>query len=193
MAGLAVVIYQAGYTTGLTDFAHDPIGMEKEMVSTIIASSGASEEPLGTHDIKYKKIERVAVRIVKAGQDLCEKKLHETNALVEAKKQKIVQMKRQMLLDKKKYVPSLGNNKNLATDSSKEKKNSIDEMRENIQKTTIEITELQTVIDKWSIASKKLRGEWKFIVLRNPVPNAFVTDLCKFENNKLLLTRFTLS
>ena len=161
MAGLAVVIYQAGYTTGLTDFAHDPVGMEKEMVSTIIASSGALNEPLEKHEIKYKKIERVAVRIVSAGQDLCAKKLQEAKEQVETKTQKIVGMKRQILLDKK-------NNKNT------------DEMSENIQKMTIEITELQTSIDKWTTASKKLRGEWKFIVLQNPVPNAFVTDLCKF-------------
>ena len=141
--------------------AHDPIGMEKEMVSTIIASSGALEEPLGTHELKYKKIERVAIRIVKAGTDLCEKKLQEAKQQVETKKQKIIGMKRQILLDKK-------------------KNKSTDEMNELIQKMTTEITELQTVIEKWTIASKKLRGEWKFIVLRNPVPNAFVTDLCKF-------------
>jgi hypothetical protein len=137
MAFLSVVLMQAGYSIGVTEVLEDPEGKEKELVKTIVEQSGATLTLSTSHDT-YRRVERVAIRVVEGGQLLCERKRLEAQRAI-AK------------LRREKGPPP--------------------EVAE-------QIATLEAEVAQWEKASKKLKGEWKFIVLRNGVPNAFVTDLC---------------
>jgi hypothetical protein len=139
---LSVVLMQAGYSIGVTEVLEDPEGKEKELVKTIVEQSGATTlTPLSTSHDTYRRVERVAVRVVEGGQLLCERKR----------------------LDAQRAIAKLRREKGVVTPPP--------DIAE-------QIATLEAEVAQWEKASKKLKGEWKFIVLRNGVPNAFVTDLC---------------
>ena len=80
LAFLSIVLYQMGYSNGVTDVLEDPEGKDKELMATIIESSGATKQPLSKGHDTYKRVARVAVRIVEGGQILCARKRDEAKA-----------------------------------------------------------------------------------------------------------------
>jgi Zn-dependent protease with chaperone function len=180
--------------------------MEASMVENIIASSGVpdSTDSISKDLDKNFQVKRVAVRIVEAGQNLCAKKIDEISNEVAQNKALIAEYRHRLLLQKKKYVPKLRNNsqfsdfKPIASTASAPTlvpkaavagDDDIDSLRAKIAELETKKSSLDESIAQWRTGAKKLRGNWSFILLKNKVPNAFVTDLCPrriFVNEGLL-------
>jgi predicted Zn-dependent protease len=92
--GLAGVLWQTGYTKGISDYAQNPSKQEAVIIKNVIyATNGTRKLPRDTKE--QKKVQRVATRIVSRAMDFCDDKLEATTQKIVDEEKLISEMRRQ--------------------------------------------------------------------------------------------------
>jgi len=167
---VAAGIYQSGYTSGMIDYAEDPLGKDKEMATNMMKGHQATS--VHTHDSEYyRAAERVGSRVVAAAK-LYTKKMSEE---CEKEVQRLIKLKERREMEDAAFEKTLSK----LTGKELEDKNKLHEdgkaTKEEIEK-KLELATNQNL--KWSKAMKTMTGNWTYTVSDAQSVNAFVSDLC---------------
>mmetsp|Transcript_24079 Transcript_24079/g.23147 ORF Transcript_24079/g.23147 Transcript_24079/m.23147 type:complete len:426 (+) Transcript_24079:96-1373(+) len=175
VAGLSYALYQAGYSAGLTNYAQNPVEVDKQLVDTVIASTGSKSANTNTLDIN--NVKRVAGRIVFAAKDLCQNNMEQADNQIIKLKSQIIDTNFK-IADLKKIALQKKTENNVTHLLPVVEEVSIISLLALNTKANLEIMEMKIMAEKWAEASQKLNGNWDYFVIDNDAVNAFVTDLC---------------
>jgi hypothetical protein len=176
---LSFSLMQAGYASGLTDYAQDPKGMDmvlvRNMVQDTIKFKGGAGSADHLHDVadskwrhglyskEHHQVEAVGLRILHGARRLCKIKIEELHRKMD-----------QAGKSPGKSVDTKGNESTL------------------LESVLLGSSDLQEECKMWESNLAKLSGHWDFIVTKDSrIVNAFVSELCPrriFVHDGLLKT-----